>query len=95
MPCGSTTILSRSPLVIAPCVSYARINDRYAPRASLDIIRRTGRFGCSVPFVNDAIIDAMKYAGNMSLAHDPAKVANSGLGVLPSEYGPVLREACR
>jgi len=28
MPCGSTTVLSRHPLVITPCVGYAAINER-------------------------------------------------------------------
>ena len=41
MPCGSTTVVSRNPFVIAPCVSYGAINERYAPRATLDIMRRT------------------------------------------------------
>ncbi|RYD75665.1 MAG: hypothetical protein EOP84_17960, partial [Verrucomicrobiaceae bacterium] len=36
MPCGSTTVLSRHPMIIAACISYAAINVRYAPRASLD-----------------------------------------------------------
>ena len=35
----------------------------------------------------------MKYAGNNSMADDPRKVANSGLSVGPSEYGPVIKEA--
>jgi flavin reductase (DIM6/NTAB) family NADH-FMN oxidoreductase RutF len=92
MPCGSTTIVSRDPLIISPCVSYAKINQRYAPRVSLDTIRKTGKFGCGVPYVTDTIIDAMKYAGNNSLAHDRDKVLNSGLRIEHSEYGPVLRE---
>jgi flavin reductase (DIM6/NTAB) family NADH-FMN oxidoreductase RutF len=92
MPCGSTTIVSRDPLIISPCVSYARINQRYAPRVSLDTIRKSGRFGCGVPYVSDTIVDAMKYAGNNSLAHDRDKVLNSGLSIEHSEYGPVLKE---
>jgi len=90
MPCGSTTIVSRHPLTFAVAVSYAPINQRYAPRASLDIIRKAGRFGCGVPFVNDAVIDAIRYAGNTSLALDPHKVANAGLTVYPLEWSPVL-----
>jgi flavin reductase (DIM6/NTAB) family NADH-FMN oxidoreductase RutF len=90
MPCGSTTIVSRHPLVIAPCVSYARINERYAPRTSLDIIRRTGKFGCGVPFINDVVLDAIRYAGNTSLAKDPQKVARAGLHVEPNDWAPVL-----
>lgn len=92
MPCGSTTIVSRSPLIISPCVSNAKINERYATRKSLEIIRRTGRFGCGVPYISDTIVNAMKYAGNNSLADDPVKVFNSGLNIEHSEYGPVLTE---
>lgn len=90
MPCGSTTVVSRHPMVITPCVSYAAINERYAPRATLSIIRETGRFGCGVPFVNETIIDAIKYAGNISLAQDPEKIAHAGLQVEPADWAPVL-----
>jgi flavin reductase (DIM6/NTAB) family NADH-FMN oxidoreductase RutF len=90
MPCGSTTIISRHPLVITPCISYAKINERYAPRTSLDIIRKTGRFGCGVPFINDVVLSAIKYAGNISLAKDPQKVARAGLQVEPNDWAPVL-----
>jgi flavin reductase (DIM6/NTAB) family NADH-FMN oxidoreductase RutF len=90
MPCGSTTIVSRHPLVITPCISYAKINERYAPRVSLDIIRKTGKFGCGVPFINDVVIDAIKYAGNTSLAKDPQKIARAGLQVEANDWAPVL-----
>lgn len=90
MPCGSTTIVSRHPLVITPCISYAKINERYAPRVSLDIIRKTGKFACGVPFINDVVINAIKYAGNTSLATDPQKVARAGLQVEPNDWSPVL-----
>jgi flavin reductase (DIM6/NTAB) family NADH-FMN oxidoreductase RutF len=90
MPCGSTTIVSRHPLTFAIAVSYAPINQRYAPRASLNIIRKTGRFGCGVPFINDAVLDAIRYAGNTSLSMDANKVANSGLSIYPLEWAPVL-----
>lgn len=93
MPCGSTTIVSRHPLVIAPCVSYAGINQRYAPRASLDLIRKRKRFACAVPFVDDQIIAAIKYCGNVSITQDPHKVANGGLNVVPGDGVPVLAEA--
>lgn len=93
MPCGSTTIVSRDPLIIAPCVSNATINERYATRKSLEIIRTTGRFGCGVPYISEGIVNAMKYAGNNSLAHDIGKVLNSGLTIDQSEHGPVIREA--
>ena len=88
-----TTVVSRHPFIIAPCVSYARINERYAARHSLNIIRGNKRFGCSVPYIDDVVINGMKYAGNNSMADDPLKVANSGLTVGSSEYGPVIREA--
>jgi flavin reductase (DIM6/NTAB) family NADH-FMN oxidoreductase RutF len=90
MPCGSTTIVSRRPLVIAPCVSYAAINERYAPRATLDILRRTRRFGCGVPFINDTVLRAIKYSGNTSLAGDPEKLAHAGLEVEAGGSAPVL-----
>ena len=90
MPCGSTTILSRHPLVITPCVSYASINERYAPRASLDILRKTGRFGCGVPFINDTVVEAIKYAGTISIEHDREKIAHAGLEVISAEWAPVL-----
>lgn len=93
MPCGSTTVVSRHPFVIAPCVSYAKINERYAARHSLGIIRATKRFGCSVPYIDDVVINGLKYAGNHSMADDPMKVANSGLSVGASPYGPVIKEA--
>jgi len=90
MPCGSTTVLSRRPLVIAPCVSYCAINERYAPRASLNAIRKSKRFGCAVPFIGDAIVNAIKYAGNISISLDPDKIANSGLEFSPHEWAPLL-----
>lgn len=90
MPCGSTTVVSRQPLVIAPCVGYASINDRYARRATLDLIRRSGRFGCGVPFIDDTVVDAIRYAGNVSVANDPDKVRNAGLSVLGGFGSPIL-----
>lgn len=90
MPCGSTTIVSRHPLIITPCVSYAAINERYAPRHSLGTIRRTGRFGCGVPFANDAVVASIRYAGNMSLRHDINKIAHAGLDVEPDPWAPVV-----
>jgi flavin reductase (DIM6/NTAB) family NADH-FMN oxidoreductase RutF len=89
-PCGSTTILSRHPLVVAPCIAYARINVRYAPRAALDLIRRRGRFGCGVPYVSDLIVSAITYAGNVSFANDPEKLAHAGLEAELGDGAPVL-----
>jgi len=90
MPCGSTTVISRHPLIIAPAVSYAAINARYAPRSSLDTIRRTGCFGCGVPYRNDGVLGAIRYAGNVSLRTDPEKIRNSGLEVVSSDGSPRL-----
>jgi flavin reductase (DIM6/NTAB) family NADH-FMN oxidoreductase RutF len=90
MPCGSTTIVSRHPLVIAPCVSYAAINIRYAPRATLGILQRTKRFGCGVPFIHDAIIDAIRQTGNVSIETDRNKVARAGLTAEAKSSAPVL-----
>lgn len=92
MPCGSTTILSRHPLIIAPCISYAAINQRYAPRVSLDILRRTGRFGCGVPYGAEQILRAIRYAGNVSLAKDSDKTRNSGLSVAHLKTAPILAD---
>ncbi len=93
MPCGSTTVISRNPFVIAPCVSYTNINERYAARRSLDLIRERGRFGCSVPYIGDTIVDAIKYCGNNSLSDDENKALNSGLTLASSEYGPLVKDA--
>jgi flavin reductase (DIM6/NTAB) family NADH-FMN oxidoreductase RutF len=91
MPCGSTTVISRDPMVITPCVSYAAINQRYAPRASLSLIRLRGRFGCGVPFIHSAVINAIKYVGNVSIAVDRYKTDHAGLEVRAHEWAPVLR----
>jgi flavin reductase (DIM6/NTAB) family NADH-FMN oxidoreductase RutF len=90
MPCGSTSVLVRHPLCIAICVSYAKINVRYAPRESLDSLLSRKKFVCGVPFANDAIIDSIKYAGNISAAQDKNKITHSGLQFQDDEYGPVL-----
>lgn len=90
MPCGSTTVLSRHPLVIAPCVSASAINERYAPRATLEFIRRNRRFVCGVPVIHDTVLDAIRYAGNTSLAQNRAKVGDAGLTVSGGDWGPLL-----
>jgi flavin reductase (DIM6/NTAB) family NADH-FMN oxidoreductase RutF len=92
MPCGSTFMVSRYPLTVGICVSYAAINERYAPRASLDFIQKNGAFGCGVPFINDTIRRAIGYAGNLSMKKDPQKLANSGLFFEDGEWGPVLTD---
>ena len=92
MPCGSTTIVSRQPLVVAPCVSYGRINARYAPRQSLDDIRARGYFGCGVPYLDDRVTAAIRYSGNVSIISDRDKVRNAGLSVIDGGPSPVLAE---
>jgi flavin reductase (DIM6/NTAB) family NADH-FMN oxidoreductase RutF len=92
MPCGSTTVVSRHPLVISPCVSYAAINERYAPRETLQSLRARGKFGCGVPFIDDRIVEAIKYAGTTSIRQDPGKAAHSGLDVRPEPWAPVLAD---
>jgi len=90
MPCGSTSVLIRHPLCFAVCVSYAKINVRYAPRESLDTLVKNKKFVCGVPFANDTIIDAIKYAGNISAAQDKDKITHAGLQFEKDEFGPVL-----
>jgi flavin reductase (DIM6/NTAB) family NADH-FMN oxidoreductase RutF len=90
IPCGSTTVVSRSPMIIAACISYARINARYAPRASMEMLRKRGSFGCAVPYIDDKIVSAIKYTGNVSFRDDPDKVARSGLMVEPNAKSPDL-----
>ena len=90
MPCGSTSVLIRHPLCFAICVSYAKINVRYAPRASLKSLMEQKQFICGVPFADNLIIDAIKYAGNISVSQDKEKINNAGLEYLKDEYGPVL-----
>jgi flavin reductase (DIM6/NTAB) family NADH-FMN oxidoreductase RutF len=92
MPCGSTTVVSRQPMVIAPCVSYSRINERYAPRASLQNLDRQGRFGCGVPFAGPRMLQALSYLGNVSFAADPEKITHAGLSVIQAGNTPVLAE---
>ncbi|UCG17684.1 MAG: flavin reductase [Phycisphaerales bacterium] len=92
MPCGSTMVVSRHPLIVAPCISYAAINERYAPRGTLDLVRRAGRFGCSVPFAHDCVVNAITYTGNISIRDDRDKIAHAGLGVYPADRAPVLSD---
>ena len=90
MPCGSTTITSRHPLIIAPCISYSSINERYAPRASLEIIKTAGYFGCGVAYINDEITEAIRYCGTTSFVKDPDKIINSGLHISNRPLAPRL-----
>lgn len=93
MPCGSTTVVSRHPMVITPCISASAINERYAPRASTDFIRETGRFNVGVPFHDPAITAAIQYCGNFSFRDDDDKIARTGLRVSPeSGAAPILED---
>jgi flavin reductase (DIM6/NTAB) family NADH-FMN oxidoreductase RutF len=89
MPCGSTVVVSRSPLSIGIAVGYARVNERYSPRASLDNLRHTGRFGCGVAYASLDLAEAIRYLGTTSIAEEPSKVDSSGL-VLNSDVDQPL-----
>src|SRR5262249_62090220 len=43
-----------------------------------------------VPFINDEVVNAMKYAGNISWSRDPKKLVHSGLEVERCDWAPVL-----
>jgi flavin reductase (DIM6/NTAB) family NADH-FMN oxidoreductase RutF len=90
MPCGSTAVVARQPLVIAVAICYAPINDRYAPRATLDAIQENGRFACGVGYDDPLIVDAVGVAGNISLTDLPDKVAAAGLEIWEDSRAPVL-----
>ena len=90
MPCGSTTIVSRHPMVVAVAICHYPINDRYAPRLSLQAMLARGRFGCGVAYDGPSVIEAVRYAGNISFARDPDKVANAGLTVCDLPGAPML-----
>ncbi|MEK6677425.1 MAG: flavin reductase family protein [Planctomycetota bacterium] len=92
MPCGSTTVVSRHPFIIAPCVSDAEVNERYAKRGTLSTIRKTGRFGCGVPYWSESIVRAIEYAGNVSILKDRDKVEHAGLHVESLVGSPLLSD---
>lgn len=79
LACGSTAVVSRHPMSIAICVSYAPINERYGRRASLELLETAERFGCGVPIHRPDVLEAITYLGNVSRRQDPDKVANCGL----------------
>jgi flavin reductase (DIM6/NTAB) family NADH-FMN oxidoreductase RutF len=58
----------------------------------LEQIRRTGRFGCGVPYIDDDVLAAIRYAGNTSWHVDPDKIRTSGLTVDPQSQTPRLLE---
>ena len=78
--------------MIAPCVGYAAINERYAPRLTLELIRKNRAFGCGVPFIGERVIAAIKYAGNVSMQVAGDKVARAGLAVQRGGPSPVLTD---
>jgi len=92
MPCGSTTFVSRHPLVVAACISYSPINERYAPRVTLDMIHLKKSFGCGVAYIDDNMTRAIRYTGTTSYASDPDKVTNGGFDVYEREPAPQLAQ---
>lgn len=92
MPCGSTAIVSRLPLTFAACLSNSAINERYAPRATLGVIRARGRFGVGVAYGDADIVRAISYLGNVSGQTDPDKVRHAGLAALQGGSSPVLAQ---
>lgn len=90
MPCGSITVLSRDPMIIACCVASSLINIRYTIRQSLNMIRQNGEFGCGLPFVHQAVTEAIKYTGNVSYKIDPQKIEHAGLTLANLPGSPCL-----
>jgi len=81
-PCGSTAVVSRHPLTIAICVTYASINERYAPRATLELLRQAGRFGCGVPIYRGDVLEAIRFLGSVSFRDCPDKIDHAGLAAV-------------
>jgi hypothetical protein len=79
LSCGSTTVVLLHPLTVAICVSYAPINERYAPRASLELFAAADRFGCGAPIYRKDVIEAIDYLGNVSRRADIHKIGCCGL----------------
>lgn len=94
MPCGSVAMFSRQPLIIGAAICYVDVNDRYYRRRTLDNIRSSGVFGCGVPYIEDNVLKAIAYTGNISMAADADKVAHAGLAYLKMEGAPLLPSAC-
>jgi flavin reductase (DIM6/NTAB) family NADH-FMN oxidoreductase RutF len=92
MPCGSSGIVSRLPLTFAACISNSAINERYAPRATLDVVRARQRLGIGVPFSSAQVVRAISYLGNVSARADADKVAHAGLTAIDAATSPVLAE---
>jgi flavin reductase (DIM6/NTAB) family NADH-FMN oxidoreductase RutF len=81
-------MLLRHPLTMTICVSCACINQRYAPRASLELFEGADCFGCGVPVYRHEVLEAIGYLGNVSRRLDPDKVACCGL--TPRELGSTV-----
>jgi flavin reductase (DIM6/NTAB) family NADH-FMN oxidoreductase RutF len=92
MPCGSTAIVARFPLTFATCISNSAINERYAPRATLNVVRARQRLGIGVPFADPHVVRAISYMGNVSSRVDPDKVRHAGLTGLRGGGAPVIAE---
>jgi flavin reductase (DIM6/NTAB) family NADH-FMN oxidoreductase RutF len=92
MPCGSSGIVSRFPLTFAACISNSAINERYAPRASLEIVRARRRLGIGVPFDDPHVVRAISYLGNISARGDADKVRHAGLTALEGGDSPLIAE---
>jgi flavin reductase (DIM6/NTAB) family NADH-FMN oxidoreductase RutF len=88
LSCGSTTVVSRHPLTMAICVSYAPINERYAPRASLALFEGADRFGCGLPIYRKDVVEAIVYLGSVSRRTDVHKIACCGL--TPRQLGSTI-----
>jgi flavin reductase (DIM6/NTAB) family NADH-FMN oxidoreductase RutF len=92
MPCGSSAVVSRFPFTFAACISNSAINERYAPRATLQVIRQQNRFGIGVPYTSPDVVRAISYLGNVSVRDDPGKVHHAGLTALDGGPSPVLAQ---
>jgi flavin reductase (DIM6/NTAB) family NADH-FMN oxidoreductase RutF len=92
MPCGSSAIVSRLPLTFAACISNSAINERYAPRATLQVLRRGRRLGVGVPYTAPEIVRAISYLGNISVRDDPDKVRHAGLAIVDGGPSPLLAQ---
>jgi flavin reductase (DIM6/NTAB) family NADH-FMN oxidoreductase RutF len=73
-------------------VSYSAINERYAPRATLAVIRDARRFACGVPYASDDIVEFITFAGNASLNDIDDKLGWAGLATAPVGASPVLAD---
>jgi flavin reductase (DIM6/NTAB) family NADH-FMN oxidoreductase RutF len=92
MPCGSTAVVSRLPFTFAACISNSAINERYAPRATLGVLREQGRLGIGVPYTSPDVVRAISYLGNISVRDDADKVRHAGLTAVGGGPSPLLAQ---